>query len=164
MEKTDKRERKYISDSVSDVSTVMLPSQANPSGNVHGGEIMKLMDTAASVTAMRHCRLNVVTVRVDELIFHEPIYVGNLVTVSSKLTFVGRTSMEIMVEVTVEDVKSGHQPHIAQTAYFTFVALDENHIPVQVPGIIPLSADEIKLFEEGRKRYTKRKAKNDSYL
>lgn len=160
LEKTEKRAQKYISDSVSDIATVMLPSQANPSGNVHGGEIMKLMDTAASVTAMRHCRLNVVTVRVDELIFHEPIYVGNLVTVNSKLTFVGLSSMEIKVEVWVEDVQSGKSPHIAQTAYFTFVALNENHIPVEVPGIIPLSADEIRLFEEGKKRYIKRKVKN----
>ncbi len=149
---------KSAASSVSSLSAVMLPSQANPAGNVHGGEIMKLMDTAASVTAMRHCRRNVVTVRVDELIFHEPIYVGNLVTVISKLTFVGKTSMEIKVEVWVENMTEEKDAHIAQTAYFTFVALDENNIPVKVPGIIPTTPEELKLFKNGEERYLKYKS------
>jgi acyl-CoA hydrolase len=148
---------KSATSSVSSLSSVMLPSQANPAGNVHGGEIMKLMDTAASVTAMRHCKRNVVTVRVDELIFHEPIYVGNLVTVISKLTFVGKSSMEIKVEVWVEDMKSEKECHIAQTAYFTFVALDDDNNPVKVPGIFPTTPEELKLFKKGEERYLKYK-------
>lgn len=151
---------KTLASSISSVSNVMLPSQANPAGNVHGGEIMKLMDTAASVTAMRHCRRNVVTVRVDELIFHEPIYVGNLVTVNSRLSFVGKTSMEIKVEVWVENIKEDNDPHIAQTAYFTFVALDENMRPAEVPQIVPQTPEEIKLFKAGEERYLKNKQKS----
>lgn len=149
---------KTVSNSISSISNVMLPSQANPAGNVHGGEIMKLMDTAASVSAMRHCRKNVVTVRVDELIFHEPIYVGNLVTVNSRLSFTGKTSMEIKVEVWVEDMKSKNSSRIAQTAYFTFVALDENHKPTEVPSLMPQTPLEIQLFKEGEERYMKNKS------
>ena len=146
-----------ISSSASSISSVMLPSQANPSGNVHGGEIMKLMDTAASVTAIRHCKKNVVTLRVDELIFHEPIYVGNLVTVNSRISYVGLTSMEIKVEVWVEDIEKKNSCHLTQSAYFTFVALNKDKKPVKVPKIIPSTPDEIKLFKEGEKRYLKRK-------
>jgi len=148
---------KTLSNSISSVSNVMLPSQANPAGNVHGGEIMKLMDTAASVTAMRHSRRNVVTVRVDELIFHEPIYVGNLITINSRLSFVGKTSMEIKVEVWVENMQEEKEPHIAQTAYFTFVALDENKKPVEVPQVVPQTPDEIQLFKDGEERYLRHK-------
>ena len=150
-------EFKSISSSISSVSNVMLPSQANPAGNVHGGEIMKIMDTAASVTAMRHCKRNVVTVRVDELIFHKPIYVGNLVTVNSKLSYVGKTSMEIRVEVWVEDMQTENNSWLAQTAYFTFVALDEDKKPVEVPHIVPQTPNEIQLFQDGEKRYLKHK-------
>lgn len=148
---------KTLSNSISSVSNVMLPSQANPAGNVHGGEIMKIMDTAASVTAMRHCRKNVVTVRVDELIFHEPIYVGNLITVNSRLSYVGKTSMEIKVEVWVENMQEENEPHIAQTAYFTFVALDENKKPTEVPQVVPQTPYEIQLFKDGEERYLKHK-------
>ena len=149
---------KTVSNSISSISNVMLPSQANPAGNVHGGEIMKLMDTAASVSAMRHCRKNVVTVRVYELIFHEPIYVGNLVTVNSKLSFVGKTSMETKVEVWVEDLKKENSSRLAQTAYFTFVALDEHHKPTAVPSLMPQTPMEIELFKEGEERYMKNKS------
>lgn len=145
-----------ISSTISSIANVMLPSQANPAGNVHGGEIMKLMDTAASVTAIRHAGCNVVTLRVDELIFHKPIYVGNLVIVNSRITFTGNTSMEIKVEVWVEEVGENHV-WLAQTAYFTFVALDENNKPVKVPPAIPETPYEISLYNKRKKKYLKKK-------
>ena len=153
---------KEISSSFSSVSCVMLPSQANPKGNVHGGEIMKLMDTAASVTAMRHAKKNVVTLRVDELIFHEPVYVGNLVTVNSRLTYVGNTSMEIKVEVWVENIEKENSCRLTQQAYFTFVALDDNNKPTKIPKIIPMLHDEINLYKEAEKRYLKRKTQKEN--
>ena len=115
---------KKVSHSQVVMSSLMLPQHANTSGNVHGGEIMKLMDSAAAVVARRHARSNVVTARVDELRFLHPCHIGDVVTCYGKLTFVGRTSMEVLVTVTVEDVKR-RTAKMALTAYFTFVALDE---------------------------------------
>lgn len=120
---------KTVNDSKSVLSEVMLPSQANPAGTVHGGEIMKLMDACGGVAAMRHAKTNVVTVRVDELVFYQPILVGQLVICEAELAFVGKTSMEMKVTVKVEDLMSDVSTKLALTAYFTYVALDkkENH-------------------------------------
>ena len=86
------------------ISEVMMPSQTNPNGNVHGGEIMKLMDSAAYAAARRYARSNVVTARVDELEFHLPIRIGDLVVVTADVVYVGHSSMEIAVNVIVEDL------------------------------------------------------------
>ena len=135
------------------MSNVMLPQHANPSGNVHGGEIMKLMDSAAGVVARRHARTNVVTARVDKLEFHHPIHVGNVVTCYGKLTFVGKSSMEISVTVTVEDVTIDEPAKTALTSYFTFVALDERGKSQQVPSLELTNEEERCLFREGEQRY-----------
>ena len=143
---------KTISSTRSSISSVMLPAQANPAGNVHGGEIMKMMDVAASVTAIKHAKCNVVTLRVDELIFHHPIYVGQLVTCESEMVYVGSTSMEIKVTVKVENMESDDEPMIAQTAYFTFVALDKNGKSTKVPQLILETEEERVNFEMGEER------------
>lgn len=135
------------------MSNVMLPQHANPSGNVHGGEIMKLMDSAAGVVARRHARTNVVTARVDKLEFHHPIHVGNVVTCYGKLTFVGKSSMEVSVTVTVEDVTIDEPAKTALTSYFTFVALDERGKSQQVPSLELANEEERRLFREGQQRY-----------
>lgn len=144
---------KTVSYSQAVMSNLMLPQHANPSGNVHGGEIMKLMDSAAGVVAFRHARSNVVTARVDKLEFHYPIHIGDVVTCYGKLTFVGRSSMEVSVTVTVEDVTKEEPAKTALTSFFTFVALDENGKPQQVPPLELSNEEERCLFEEGRKRY-----------
>jgi len=135
------------------MSNVMLPQHANPSGNVHGGEIMKLMDSAAGVVARRHARTNVVTARVDKLEFHHPIHIGNVVTCYGKLSFVGRSSMEVSVTVTVEDVSKDEPAKTALTSFFTLVALDENGKPQQVPSLELSNEEERRLFEDGQQRY-----------
>ncbi|MDQ7097137.1 acyl-CoA thioesterase [Desulfosporosinus sp. PR] len=135
------------------MSNVMLPQHANPAGNVHGGEIMKLMDSAAGVVARRHARTNVVTARVDRLEFHHPIHVGDVVTCYGKLTFVGRSSMEISVTVTVEDVTKDEPAKTALTSYFTFVAIDEKGKSQPVPSLELANEEERRLFQEGRQRY-----------
>ena len=122
------------------ISQVMMPSQANPNGNVHGGEIMKMMDSTAYAAARRYARSNVVTARVDELEFHLPILIGDLVTCSAEIVFVGHSSMEIAVNVDVEDLEQEGKPQRALTAYFTMVALDRN-------------ARAKRAFEDGRRRY-----------
>lgn len=135
----------------------MQPEHANNYGNVHGGEIMKLMDNAGGIVARRHCRNNVVTARVDSLEFHQPIHLGNYVKCVCQLTFVGNSSMEVAITVMVEDLKVEAPPKIALTGYFTYVAIDDNGKPVKVPEIEITCEEETSLFEEGRKRYLKYK-------
>ncbi len=145
------------------MSTVMMPNQANASGrNVHGGEIMKLMDTAAYVAATKHARNNVVTARVDGLEFIMPILVGQLVTCKAKIGFVGHSSMEVAVKVEVENLKEEVSPVIALTALFTMVAINEKCRSCQVPGLEIETDEEIKAFEAGRLRYERLKSNKQS--
>ena len=125
----DKRKTKLT------MSQVMYPHQANLAGNVHGGEVMKLMDTTAAAVARRYARSNVVTARVDELQFHHPIFVGSLVTLTATIAYVGRTSMEVVVNVYIEDLESDTEPIRALSSYFTMVALDKDGVPKQVPPL-----------------------------
>jgi uncharacterized protein (TIGR00369 family) len=135
---------------------VMLPHQGNPAGNVHGGEIMKLMDTAAGVVAARHAHSNVVTAKVEELNFLRPVHIGELVFTQATLTFVSRTSMEVLVEVETENLAT-EERHKALTASFIYVSLDRTGKPKQVPPLLITTEEGERLFEEGRERYEKRK-------
>lgn len=134
------------------MSQVMLPSQANVAGNVHGGEIMKLMDTAAGAVATKYARCNVVTARVDELQFHLPIFVGALVTLTATIAYVGKTSMEVIVTVDVEDLESDTEPKRALSSYFTMVALDRGGRPRQLPPLLIDTEEEKLLYEEVKRR------------
>ncbi len=147
---------KNPNESKSVLAQVMLPSHANPSGNVHGGEIMKMMDACGSVAATRHAKKNVVTVRVDELVFYTPISVGHLVTCTSKPIFVGRSSIEVKVEVKVEDFMIGEEK-VALKAIFTYVALDDHGKPSAIPGLVLTDESEKKDYELGLARYRDRK-------
>ncbi len=152
-------EKKTISHSYTVMAQVMLPSHANPAGNVHGGEIMKIMDTAAGVVAKKHARTNTVTARVDELEFHQPIFVGELLTCKAWLVYVGKSSMEVAVTVEVEDMQTEKPPRKALSAYFTMVALDKSGKPTEVPGLLLETSGEEAAFREGQKRYQLKKAK-----
>ena len=114
----------------------MLPQHANPVGNVHGGVIMKLIDSAAGVVAIRHARRTAVTASIDRLDFHHPVFIGNLLTLHARLNLVGKSSMEVGVEAWTEDLRSGEKRHVA-TAFLTFVALDEDGQPHPVPPYHP---------------------------
>lgn len=122
------------------MSHIMLPQDANMSGIVHGGVVMKHIDDAAGVVALRHTRGNVVTASIDRLDFHSPAFIGNLLIFKASLNLVGTTSMEVGVRVETEDLKTGEICHTA-SAYLTFVALDENHRPRPVAALI-LETDE----------------------
>src|SRR3954464_14548440 len=93
------------------LSQVMLITDANPWGNVHGGTLMKLVDTAGAIAAHRHGRLRVVTVEMDSMRFHEPVHVGDLVIITARVTAVWHTSVETAVDVIAEDVLSGVRRH-----------------------------------------------------
>ena len=135
-----------------------MPGQANPAGNIHGGEIMKLMDSTAYAAARRYARSNVVTARVDEVEFHLPIFIGDLVTCTGKVIFAGRSSMEVAVNVEVEDLESGGRQK-ALTSFFTMVALDKKGRPTTIPELVcECEADEI-AFAQGEARYKEYKTK-----
>lgn len=135
---------------------VMLPEDANPAGNVHGGTIMKLIDNAAYVVASRHCRMNVVTASVDRINFHSPVFVGNLLHLKANLNWTGRTSMEIGVRVEAENLKTGELVHTA-SAYLTFVALGENGRPQPVPPVLLKTEEDKRRFEAAAERVRLRK-------
>ena len=139
------------------VGSLMQPEHANIAGNVHGGEIMKMMDNAGGIAAARHSRSNVVTARVDGLEFHLPIHIGNYVKCICQLTYVGNSSMEVLVTVMVENMKLDEAPKVALTGYFTFVAIDDTGNPKVVPRLTLSNDEEAKLYEEGKKRYLKYK-------
>ena len=117
------------------MSHMMLPQDANPAAIVHGGVVMKHIDDAAGVVALRHTRCNVVTASIDRLDFHNPAFIGNLLCLKASLNLVGTTSMEVGVRVETEDLRTGEIRHTA-SAYLTFVALDEQFRPRSVPPLI----------------------------
>ena len=148
-------ESKRVCDSMVVLSHVMQPQDANPSGNIHGGVIMKLIDNAAGVVAIRHARSNVVTASIDRLDFHYPVYIGDLVTLTASLNSVGRSSMEIGVRVDSENLASGKVQHTS-SAYLTFVALDENGRAREVAPLNLDSEDEIRRHHNSQQRSAQR--------
>jgi len=113
---------------------LVLPQDANPAGNLHGGVILKHIDTAGGVVAKKHSRTNVVTVSIDRMAFKQPAYMGELLTFKASLNYVGRSSMEIGVRVEAENLATGEVRH-TNSAYLTYVALDENSKPTPVPPL-----------------------------
>jgi len=148
-------EGKKVRDSSVVIAQVMVPQDVNPSGNVHGGVIMRLIDTTAGVVASRHARSNVVTVSIDRLDFHHPVFVGDLLMLKGSLNMVGRTSMEIGVRVEAENLMTGQVRHTA-SAYLTFVALDEKGSPRAVPSLILETEEEGRRNREARVRRAQR--------
>ncbi len=137
------------------MAQMMMPSDANPRGNVHGGTIMKLIDNAGGVVAGRHARGTVVTVSIDRLDFHAPVYVGNLVILKASANCVGRTSIEVGVRVEAEDVQTGTVRHTA-SAYLTFVAIDEDGRPKELPPLVAETPEERRRLDEACERRRQR--------
>ncbi|MBV6522286.1 MAG: hypothetical protein MNPFHGCM_02432 [Gemmatimonadaceae bacterium] len=139
----------------------MMPQHANNLGHVFGGVILAMMDTTAAVAAIRHARSTCVTASIDRVDFREPIHLGDLVLMKASVNYVGRTSMEIGVRVEAEDVLSGRRRH-TNSCYLTFVAVDRNGRPMDVPSLRPESEDEIRRFnaavERRRRRLEEREA------
>ena len=146
---------KPVSASKTVFSKSMLPSDANPSGNVHGGEIMKLIDECAGAAAGRHARQRVVTARVDELSFLAPVYVGNLVTARASVNDVGTKSMEIGVRVDAEDILTGTVVHVS-SAYLVYVAIDANGKAAPIPPLFAETDEERRRMAAAKLRRERR--------
>ena len=151
---TDSKPRP-VSASRTTISQLMNPEHANNAGNVHGGYLMKLVDEAGGIASMRHSGRRTVTVAVDRLTFQEPIFIGDLITIVAEVSYVGRTSMEVEVSVTSEDVKAGSRRH-TNTAYLVYVALDQNGKPAPVPPLDPETDAQRQRMQAGAVRQTNR--------
>ena len=138
------------------LAQVMTPQDANVYGNVHGGNIMRLADTAAAVVAIRHSERNCVTASVDRFEFHAPVYIGNLVTLCASLNRVGRTSMEVGVRVEAEELRTGKKTH-TNSCYFTMVAIDGDGTPVPVPRLMLETEEDHRRFAAAEKRVAERR-------
>jgi acyl-CoA hydrolase len=143
----------------------MMPQHANNLGHVFGGVVLAMMDKAAAVAAIRHARRTCVTASIDRVDFREPIHVGDLVVMRASVNFVGRTSMEIGVRVEAEDLLSGRRRH-TNSCYLTFVAVDLDGRPAEIPGLHPESPEEIRrnraAAERRRRRLEEREAEGRS--
>ncbi len=145
------KEKKVV-DSKTIMTEMIMPNDANPIGNLMGGNLMRWMDIAGGICAGKHCEAHVVTASVDHVSFQNPIHVGDVITLDATVTRAFNTSVEVYVEVFAADVK-GHKSRRSNHAYFTFVALDdEKKKPIKVPALLPLTREEQTLYESAARR------------
>jgi acyl-CoA hydrolase len=133
------------------MSELVLPNDTNTLGNLMGGRLMHWMDIAAAISSQKHCNCPVVTASVDNVSFANPIKLGNLLTIESKLTRSFHTSMEVYLRVWGEDLSAQYR-YLSNEAYMTFVALDPNGRPRKVPEIVPETEIETKMYEGALRR------------
>ena len=133
----------------------MFPSNANPSGNVFGGYILKQIDLVAGLVAQRHAQTNAVTASIDRVNFLKPVFVGEVLVLHARLNYVHRSSMEIEISVSAENLTKGTST-LTGTAFVTMVALDKNGKPTQVPELILESEEDKRKFAEGKLRMEQR--------
>jgi len=133
----------------------MQPEHANNLGNVHGGWIMKLVDEAGALACMRHSQRRVVTVAIDSFVFSHPIRIGDLVLLTAEVTFAGRTSMEVEVDVQAENPITGERNR-TNTAYLVYVALDDSGHPTPVPPALAETDVERARMEAAKNRQAHR--------
>lgn len=146
---------KRVKESQVTLHQFMLPQHANPMGNVHGGVIMKLVDEAAGLCAMRHAQHPAVTIAIDSMTFHSPVRVGDVVSFNASLNWVGHTSMEVGVKVVAENPLTGECTH-TNSAYLVFVALGDEGQPADVPQLVLETDEERRRWAEAEARQGRR--------
>jgi acyl-CoA hydrolase len=150
-----KRAIKTVKESQHESSQLMMPGDANNLGHVFGGVVLSMMDKTAAIAALRHCRTSVVTASIDRVDFREPIHLGDLLVMKASVNYVGRTSMEVGVRVEAEDLLTGLRRH-TNSCYLTFVAVDRDGRPVEVPGLKPEGPMELRRYEAAEARRRRR--------
>jgi acyl-CoA hydrolase len=133
------------------MTVLMTPDMANFSGNVHGGTLLKYLDEVAYACASRYAGRYVVTLSVDQVIFREPMHVGELVTFLASVNYTGNTSMEVGIKVVTENIRERSVRH-SNSCFFTMVAVDDDRRPVKVPPRQPLNSEEKRRFLQGQQR------------
>ena len=156
MSVSQNRNGKHHTESKAEMTIIMLPSDANPKGNVFGGVILKYVDLIAGLVAKRHSgRANVVTASIDRMTFLKPVFIGNALILSARLNYVRRSSMEVEVNVESEDLDENTLVH-AGTAFVTMVALDKYGKPTDVSPLLLESEDDKRRFHDGESRMLSR--------
>lgn len=142
---------KKASETLAVTTKLVLPNDTNTLGNLFGGQLLAWMDVTSSIAAHRHCRRVVVTASVNNVSFREPIKLSSIVTISAKVSRAFSSSMEVFVDVYVEDQVTGKQ-HKSNEAIYTFVAVDQNGGPIEVPQLIPETEEEIERYDAALRR------------
>jgi acyl-CoA hydrolase len=151
-----KKNSKTPSETSVEMREMVMPNHTNSHGTVFGGTVMSWIDIAAAMVAARHCGRPVVTAHIDDIDFFAPIKMGYHVLIQASLNYVGKTSMIVGVKVTSENPYTS-EVRTTTKAYLTFVALDDLGKPVEVPSLEPQSEDEIRRFENAKKRVQMKK-------
>jgi acyl-CoA hydrolase len=153
--------KRYVKSSQVEMTQLVLPNDTNQLGNLLGGRLMEWMDIAAAIAAQRHSNRICVTASVDELVFHYPIHLGEVVTLRASVNRVFTTSMEVGVKVIAENQLTQHKK-IANTAYFSFVGVDEKNAPTAIPPIVPQTGEEKRRYADALTRRRQRLRKQDA--
>ncbi|NSL52414.1 acyl-CoA thioesterase [Calidifontibacillus erzurumensis] len=148
-------EKKSANESRTYQTKLVLPSDANHMGTIFGGTVLAYIDEIAGITAMRHSKSAVVTASIDTVNFVSSAKVGDILFLEASVISTGRTSMEIFVKVETEHLETGERT-LTTTSILTMVAVDENKKPIPVPGVIPETEEEKRLFSEAEKRRKQR--------
>jgi acyl-CoA hydrolase len=154
---------KSVTESQALLAHWMGPSDANGSGNIHGGTILKLIDEVAGVAALKHCRRRIVTVGMDRVTFIVPLFVGEIVTFKASVNAAWHSSMEIGIRVEAENPVTGEIRH-SNTAYATFVALDDDNRPTPVPPLRAETTHQERRMREAQIRRSNRLAEREAIL
>lgn len=142
---------KRVADSLTEQVHIVMPTHINGSNRLFGGQLLAWIDEVSAVTARRHCEHNVTTAAIDNLQFKAGVYINNIIVLIGRITYVGKTSMEVRVDTYVEDHITGTRK-VVNRAYLVLVALDENGQPVEVPRLILETESERAEWEAGIKR------------
>lgn len=150
---------KKVCESSTEQVQIISQSDLNGYKRLFGGKLVEWIDIVAAVTARRHCEHNVTTLMIDQLHFKEPAHANDLIVLRGKMTYVGRTSIEVCVRSYVETLNGMRR--LINTAYVVMVALDENEKSIEVPGLILETEEEKREWEAGKKRYELRKQRRN---
>jgi acyl-CoA hydrolase len=145
------RKKKHPKDSFVSMTELVLPNDTNTLNNLMGGRLMHWMDIVSAIAGQKHCSSIVVTASVDNISFREPIRLGDVVTLRAKATRAFNSSVEIRIDVDAENIPAGKKI-ASHSAYFTFVAVDANGTPVEIPEVEPETEEEMELYKGALRR------------
>ena len=145
------KKKKFAKESLVSMTQIVLPNDTNTLNNLMGGRLMHWMDIVSAIAGQKHSNSIVVTASVDNISFRSPIHHGNVVTITAKATRSFNSSVEIRIDVEAENIPEGKKV-ASNSAYFTFVAVDKNSNPVEVPEVIPETDDEKELYDGALRR------------
>lgn len=143
---------KNISFARAESELLIQPNQLNPQGTAHGGDLMKILDTIAGITGRKHCKGKLVTKRFDDIVFHRPVNLGDIITAIGQLTYVGNSTMEIMANIYVHELDDFSNPKLALSSFITMVHLVD-WTPSKVPQLIVSTKEEEILYKIGEKKH-----------